>query len=121
MNTFRSVLALRVRDFSLKEMYGEWASGASPMPAIVAEMQAQGHYAHLYLAKSAFIQKLTVLGLKSSHEHRHGGKTGGVAWSDMVANTEAVVAQYFGELPEGTKYVVANEENNCTISRPKVN
>ena len=76
-----SVRALRVRDFCLKEMYGEWSSGSS----------------HL---------KLTVLGLKSSHEHRYGGKTEGVAWSDMVADTEAVVAQYFGEVPEGTKYVV---------------
>jgi len=44
------------------------------MPAIVAEMQAQGYYAHLHLAKSSVIQTLTVLGLKSSHEHRHGGQ-----------------------------------------------
>jgi len=39
-------------------------TGASLMPAIVAEMQAQGYYAHLHLAKSSVIQKLTVLGLK---------------------------------------------------------
>jgi len=81
-------------------------TGASLMPDIVAEMQAQGYYAHLHLAKSSVIQTLTVLGLKSSNEHRHGGKTGGVAWSDIVSDTEAVVAQYFGEMPHGTKCVV---------------
>jgi len=30
----------------------------------------------------------------------------GVAWSDIVTDTEAVVAQCFGEVPHGTKYVV---------------
>jgi len=79
---------------------------ASLMPAIVAEIQAQRYYAHLHLAKSAVIQKLTVLGLQCSHEHRYGGKTEGVAWSDMVADTKAVIAQYFCEVPEGSKYVV---------------
>jgi len=76
------------------------------MQAIVAQMQAQGYYAHLHSAKSAFIQKLTVQGLKSSHEHCQGGKRGGVPWSDMVAITESVVAKYFGEVPQGTQYVL---------------
>jgi len=64
------------------------------------------NYAYLQLSKSSVIQKLTVLGLKSSHEHRHGVKTGCVAWSDIVIDTETVVVQYFGEAPHGTKYVV---------------
>jgi len=81
-------------------------TGASLMPAIVAERQAQGYYAHLHLAKSAFIQKLTVQGLKSSHEHHQEGKRGGVLWNDMVANTESVVAEYCGEVPQGTQYAV---------------
>jgi len=58
------------------------------------------------LAKSSFIQRLTVQGLKSTHEHRKEGKRGGVPWTDIVADTESMVAQYFGEVPRGTQYVV---------------
>jgi len=47
-------------------------AGTSLMTVIVAEMQVQGYYAHIRLAKSSVIQTLTVLGLKSSHEYRHG-------------------------------------------------
>ena len=70
-------------------------TGSSLMPAIVAEMRAQGYYAYLHLAKSSFIQRLTVQGLKSTHEHRKEGKRGGVPWTDIAADTESVVAQYF--------------------------
>jgi len=94
-----SVRALRVRDFCLKEMYGEWSSGSSHLKLTVLGLKSSHEQGSSH-------PKLTVLGLKSSHEHRYGGKTEGVAWSDMVADTEAVVAQYFGEVPEGTKYVV---------------
>ena len=30
----------------------------------------------------------------------------GVQWTDIAADTESVVAQYFGEVPQGTQYVV---------------
>ena len=62
-----SVTAGRIRDMCIRDMHGEAAAGASLLPALAHEMQAQGFYAKVHYAAKDAMVKMTV----DSREHLH--------------------------------------------------